>query len=73
MPACQMIIFPRKNYNINNLNSPVLINSIKYNKNPIVKVNNQNKYIQEKASPWKQKAFGIKTISKLPGGCGCGG
>ena len=72
MPACQMIIFPRKNYNIN-LNNPVLINSIKYNKNPTIKLTNENKYIQEKATPWKQKAFGIKTMSKLPGGCGCGG
>lgn len=73
MPPCQMIIFPRKDFNLNNLNNlnnSILINSVKHSQQI---VNKNSKYIQEKASPWKQKAFGIKTISKLPGGCGCGG
>ena len=74
MLPCQMILFQRKNYNINNLNNTVLVNNTQYNQTPTIKLTNQkDKYIQEKASPWKQKAFGIKTISKLQGGCGCSG
>ena len=52
MLPCQMILFPRKNYNINNLNNTVLVNNTQYNQTPTIKLTNQkDKYIQEKASP----------------------
>lgn len=51
----------------------VIQNKNSSNNTQIKNISVKPKYVYKSASPWKQQAFGIRTMAALPGGCGCGG